>query len=113
MTTKMTIDADAILNRAKPLLHQEALEIQPYGHLVRLPIALAESACRHGLLERRSDGSFILTTDPVQDEIEVSRIERAPRRRLGIHRQGFASRLMPRPPSGRGPHGRSDPPAAA
>ena len=49
MTTKMTIDADAILNRAKPLLHQQALEIQPYGHLVRLPIALAESACRQSV----------------------------------------------------------------
>jgi starvation-inducible DNA-binding protein len=45
MTTKMTIDADAILNRAKPLVHQHAHEIQPYGHLVRLPIALAEIAC--------------------------------------------------------------------
>jgi hypothetical protein len=30
---KRTIDADAILNRAKPLAHQHALEIQPFGHL--------------------------------------------------------------------------------
>ena len=49
MTTKMTIDADAILNRAKPLLHQHANEIQPYGHLVKLPIALSESACRQSV----------------------------------------------------------------
>jgi hypothetical protein len=34
-----TIDADAILNRAKPLVHQHAHEIHPYGHLVKLPIA--------------------------------------------------------------------------
>ena len=44
--TKATLDADAILNRAKPLVHQQALEIQPYGHLVRLPIALSEDACK-------------------------------------------------------------------
>jgi len=42
--TKRTIDADAILNRAKPLVHQQAHEIQPYGHLVKLPIALSEAA---------------------------------------------------------------------
>ena len=43
--TKKTIDADAILSRAKPRMHQEALEIQPFGHLVKLPIALSEDAC--------------------------------------------------------------------
>lgn len=41
-----TIDADVILNRAKPLVHQHAHEIQPFGHLIRLPIALSETACR-------------------------------------------------------------------
>ena len=41
---RVTNDADAILNRAKPLAHQHAHEIQPYGHLIRLPIALAENA---------------------------------------------------------------------
>ena len=29
--TKGVIDAEAILNRARPLAHQEAPEIQPYG----------------------------------------------------------------------------------
>src|SRR5437868_12581641 len=43
---KRTLDADAILNRAKPLVHQQANEIQPYGHLVKLPIALSEEACK-------------------------------------------------------------------
>src|SRR4051812_34861507 len=52
MTTSMAkglIDADVILNRAKSLAHQQAAEIQPYGHLVRLPIALAESACKESV----------------------------------------------------------------
>ena len=44
--TKATLDADAILERVKPLSHQQAHEIQPFGHLVKLPIALSESACR-------------------------------------------------------------------
>src|SRR5438132_3572461 len=47
--TKKSIDADVILNRAKPLLHQQAHEIQPYGHLVKLPIALSEVACREAV----------------------------------------------------------------
>jgi starvation-inducible DNA-binding protein len=42
---KRLIDADAILNQAKPLTHQHAHEIQPFGHLVKLPIALAENVC--------------------------------------------------------------------
>jgi hypothetical protein len=46
---KGMIDAETILNRAKPLAHQQAPEIQPYGHLVKLPIALAESACKESM----------------------------------------------------------------
>ena len=46
---KRSLDADSILNKAKPLTHQQAHEIQPYGHLVTLPIALAESACRQSV----------------------------------------------------------------
>jgi hypothetical protein len=44
--SKKTIDVAAILNRAKPLVQQQAVEIQPFGHLVRLPIALSEVACQ-------------------------------------------------------------------
>jgi starvation-inducible DNA-binding protein len=44
-----TIDADTILKRAKPLVHQDAPEIQPYGHLVKLPIALSETACQEAV----------------------------------------------------------------
>jgi starvation-inducible DNA-binding protein len=39
------IDADAIIAHATPLAHQHAREIQPFGHLVRMPIALSEQAC--------------------------------------------------------------------
>ena len=49
MATKTTIDADVILNRARPLVDQHAHEIQPYGHLVKLPIALSEEACRESV----------------------------------------------------------------
>ena len=45
----MTIDADTILARATPLTHQAAHEIQPFGHLIRMPIALSENACRESV----------------------------------------------------------------
>jgi starvation-inducible DNA-binding protein len=44
MSTK-TLDADVILAQAKPVAGQRAREIQPFGHLVKLPIALSEKAC--------------------------------------------------------------------
>jgi starvation-inducible DNA-binding protein len=44
--TKATIDAETILKRATPRDHQQAHEIQPFGHLVRMPIALSENACK-------------------------------------------------------------------
>jgi starvation-inducible DNA-binding protein len=47
--TKKTFDAETILKRAQPLIHQEAHEIQPFGHLVRLPIALSEEACKESV----------------------------------------------------------------
>ncbi len=46
---KQLIDADTILQQAKPLTHQQAHQIQPYGHLVKLPIALAESVCKESV----------------------------------------------------------------
>jgi starvation-inducible DNA-binding protein len=48
MTTK-TLDADAIISQARPIVQQHAHEIQPYGRLVRLPIALSETACRESV----------------------------------------------------------------
>lgn len=41
----VSIDIDDITQRATPLTHQHAHEIQPFGHLVRMPIALSEAAC--------------------------------------------------------------------
>jgi Ferritin-like domain len=40
------LDADTILDRAKPVMHQEAREIHPYGQLIKLPIGLAENVCK-------------------------------------------------------------------
>jgi len=39
------LDVDTIIRQAGPVLHRDGQEIQPFGHLVKLPIALAESAC--------------------------------------------------------------------
>src|SRR5438874_2478773 len=47
--TKRVIDADAILNQSRPVAHQNAPEIQPFGHLVKLPIALSEEACKESV----------------------------------------------------------------
>jgi starvation-inducible DNA-binding protein len=44
--SKTILDADEILQHASPVVHQKAHEIQPFGHLVRMPIALAESVCK-------------------------------------------------------------------
>ena len=46
---KTTIDTETILKRATPLAHQQAPEIQPFGHLVRMPIALSENACKESV----------------------------------------------------------------
>ncbi len=47
--TKKTIDADALINRASPLVHQQAHEIQPFNHLVKMPIALSETTCKESV----------------------------------------------------------------
>ena len=43
------IDVDIILKRAEPLVHQQAPEIQPYGHLIRMLIALSNRVEREAL----------------------------------------------------------------
>src|ERR1700737_191117 len=40
-----TSQLEAGTERARPLLHQHAREIQPYGKIAKLPIALDERAC--------------------------------------------------------------------
>jgi starvation-inducible DNA-binding protein len=46
---KSTLDADVILKRATPMTGQHANEIQPFAHLVRMPIALSEHACKESV----------------------------------------------------------------
>src|ERR1700680_4103985 len=46
---KPTLDADAILKRAVPVTGQHAHEIQPFGHLVRMPIAWSDHACKESV----------------------------------------------------------------
>ena len=46
---KPILDADTILKRATPVTGQHAHEIQPFGHLVRMPIALSEDACKESV----------------------------------------------------------------
>jgi starvation-inducible DNA-binding protein len=38
-----------MMSTAQPLTHEHAHEIQPFGHIVKLPIALAESACKESV----------------------------------------------------------------
>src|SRR5258706_7781675 len=47
--SKRTLDADAIMSRATRIAHQQAHEIQPDGHLVKMPIALPETACKESV----------------------------------------------------------------
>ena len=44
-----TTDADALLKAAEPLVHQHAPERQPYGHTIRMPIALSENVCKESV----------------------------------------------------------------
>jgi starvation-inducible DNA-binding protein len=46
--TTTTVDRHDMA-QAMPLEDQHSTEIQPYGHLIRLPIALSEAVCREGV----------------------------------------------------------------
>lgn len=46
---KRVIDTDTILEHAKPVLNQQAHEIQPFGHLLKLPIALPAEVCKESV----------------------------------------------------------------
>jgi len=39
-------ESSSILDRARPLVDQHSIEIQPYGTIAKLPIALGESVCK-------------------------------------------------------------------
>jgi starvation-inducible DNA-binding protein len=47
--SKAILDADEILKHATPVGHQKAHETQPFGHLIRMPIALPESVCKESI----------------------------------------------------------------
>src|SRR5215510_5783100 len=44
-----TLDADVIMEKTTPKTRQQAPEMQPYGHIVRMPIALSETACKESV----------------------------------------------------------------
>jgi starvation-inducible DNA-binding protein len=44
-----SLSADEILKQAQPITNQHTHEIQPFGHLVRMPIALDEQVCRESV----------------------------------------------------------------
>jgi starvation-inducible DNA-binding protein len=44
-----SLDVDQILKRARPITDQRAHEIQPFGHLVRMPIALDATVCQESV----------------------------------------------------------------
>ena len=44
-----TMDADEIIQQATPRQSSKAHEIQPFGHLVRMPIALSENVCKESV----------------------------------------------------------------
>src|SRR5918994_389547 len=44
-----SVEADFAVKRAEPLIRQHAPEIQPYGHIIRRPIALSEHACKESV----------------------------------------------------------------
>jgi starvation-inducible DNA-binding protein len=44
-----TPDAEAILQHARPVMDQHAHEIQPFGRIAKLPIALAELVCKQSV----------------------------------------------------------------
>jgi len=43
---KPMVEVDSILKQAAPLTHQTAHEIQLFGHLIRMPLALSEQTCK-------------------------------------------------------------------
>jgi starvation-inducible DNA-binding protein len=43
------LDVDQIRRQAEPITHQKGHEIQPFGHLVRMPIALDAKVCEESV----------------------------------------------------------------
>ena len=51
----LKISPSAGTERARPMLHQHAGEIQPFGKIAKLPIALDETVCVAGVELFKSD----------------------------------------------------------
>lgn len=47
--SKAILDADEIMQHATPIARQDGHEIQPWGHVIRMPIALSESTCKESV----------------------------------------------------------------
>jgi starvation-inducible DNA-binding protein len=47
--SKDTLDVDHIMKRATPITNQHAHEIQPFNHLVHMPIALDRTVCQESV----------------------------------------------------------------
>jgi starvation-inducible DNA-binding protein len=44
-----SLDVEQILRRAQPITNQTAHEVQPFGHLVHMPIALDRNTCKESV----------------------------------------------------------------
>jgi starvation-inducible DNA-binding protein len=44
-----TLDADEILQHASPVVQQRGHETQPFGHVIKMPIALDEAVCKESV----------------------------------------------------------------
>ena len=44
-----SVDVDQILRKAQPITNQTAHEVQPFGHLVHMPIALDRNTCKESV----------------------------------------------------------------
>jgi len=67
--TKSTLEAEAILKRAAPLTHQQAHEIQLFGHLVRMPVALSEQTCKESVDNLNQFLADTITNDLVVSDV--------------------------------------------
>jgi len=43
------LDAEQLIRRAQPITDQTAHEVQPFGHVIHMPIALEQSACKESV----------------------------------------------------------------
>jgi hypothetical protein len=66
--SRAILDADDIVTHATPLVHQQAHETHPFGHLVRMPIALPESTCTESI------GNFNQLLADTMTPVQISRL---------------------------------------